>query len=260
MAATAIVARRIGEKDLNRASAVAFQVILLGALFSIVISIASFWYAPQILEIMRASHSIIFDGASYARIILAGNISIMLLFIIKGALRGAGNASVAMRSLWLANGIHIFLDPILIFGIANFEGFGLEGAAWATTVGRSLAVFYQLYYLLRGHLRIKITSKAVVLKWQTVKNIIKVSVGGMRKFLIDSASWIILTRLVAEFGSVALARYTISFRIVMFIILPAWGLSNAAATLVGQNLVPINQKGLSKLSGIQPGIMYIFLA
>ena len=236
LAATAIVSRRIGEKEYSRASSAAFQVIILGAIFSVVISIAGFWYAPQILEIMGATNSIISGGASYARIILAGNISIMLLFIINGAFRGAGNASVAMRSLWLANGINIFLDPILIFGVANFEGFGLEGAAWATTTGRSLAVAYQLYYLLRGHLRIRITRDAIVLRWRTVKNIIKVSVGGMGQFLIDSASWIILTRLVSEFGSTALAGYTISFRIVMFTILPAWGLSNAAATLVGQNL------------------------
>ena len=236
MAATAIISRRIGEKQPQKASAAAFQAILLGAIFSLIISISGFWYAGDILQLMGASQSIISVGTSYARIILAGNISIMLLFIINGAFRGAGNASVAMRTLWLANGINIFLDPLLIFGVGNFSGLGLEGAAWATTIGRTIAVGYQFYHLLRGKLKISIHREAIRLRWHTVINIIKVSVGGMGQFLIDSASWIILTRLVSEFGSVALAGYTISFRIVMFTILPAWGLSNAAATLVGQSL------------------------
>lgn len=236
MAATAIISRRIGEKQPLKASAAAFQAILLGAIFSLIISISGFWYAGDILQLMGASQSIILVGTSYARIILAGNISIMLLFIINGAFRGAGNASVAMRTLWLANGINIFLDPLLIFGIGSFSGLGLEGAAWATTIGRTIAVGYQFYHLLRGKLKISIHREAIRLRWNTVINIIKVSVGGMGQFLIDSASWIILTRLVSEFGSVALAGYTISFRIVMFTILPAWGLSNAAATLVGQSL------------------------
>jgi putative MATE family efflux protein len=236
MAATAIISRRIGEKQAEKASAAAFQVILLGAIFSLFISISGFWYAADILRLMGASEAIISAGSSYARIILAGNISIMLLFIINGAFRGAGNASVAMRALWLANGINILLDPLLIFGLGNIPGLGLEGAAWATTIGRTIAVGYQFYHLLRGKLKISIHREAIRLSWQTILNIIKVSVGGMGQFLIDSASWIILTRLVSEFGSVALAGYTISFRIVMFTILPAWGLSNAAATLVGQSL------------------------
>lgn len=236
MAATAIVSRRIGEHDSQRASAAAFQVILLGAVFSFLISVGGFWYAEDILLLMGASEAIIAQGASYTKIILAGNISIMLLFIINGAFRGAGNASVAMRTLWLANGINILLDPLLIFGFYHIPGLGLEGAAWATTIGRSIAVGYQFYHLLSGRLKISIHREAIRLKWKTVVSIVKVSAGGMGQFLIDSASWILLTRLVSEFGSTALAGYTISFRIVMFTILPAWGLSNAAATLVGQSL------------------------
>jgi putative MATE family efflux protein len=236
MAATAIISRRIGEKDSQKASAAAFQVILLGAAFSLIISVLGFMYGGHVLRLMGATDAIIAQGSRYAQIIFAGNISIMLLFIINGAFRGAGNASIAMKTLWLANGINIVLDPLLIFGFAGFTGLGLEGAAWATTIGRSIAVVYQLYLLYSGSIKLKINRQAIRLRWKTVSNIIKVSAGGMGQFLIDSASWIFLTRLVSEFGSVALAGYTISFRIVMFTILPAWGLSNAAATLVGQNL------------------------
>ena len=250
MAATAIVSRRIGEKKNQLASAAAFQVILLGAIFSLLISVLGIIYGADILQLMGATDAIVAEGARYAQIIFAGNISIMLLFIINGAFRGAGNASIAMRSLWLANGINIVLDPFLIFGIGNFTGFGLEGAAWATTIGRSIAVIYQLYQLFKGKLRIKINREAVRLRWGTVINIIKVSGGGMGQFLIDSASWIFLTRLVSEFGSAALPGYTISFRIVMFTILPAWGLSNAAATMVGQSL------GAGKIQRAESSVWY----
>jgi putative MATE family efflux protein len=236
MAATAIVSRRIGEKQAERASAAAFQVILLGAGFSLLISVLGFVYGGEVLRLMGGSEDIIREGSRYTQIIFAGNISIMLLFIINGAFRGAGNAAIAMRTLWLSNGINIVLDPLLIFGIGSFAGMGLEGAAWATTIGRSIGVIYQFYHLLDGSTRLRLSQRAVRLRWSTMLNIIKVSAGGMGQFLIDSASWIFLTRLVSEFGSTALAGYTISFRIVMFTLLPAWGLSNAAATMVGQNL------------------------
>ncbi|MFP4292973.1 MAG: MATE family efflux transporter [Cyclobacteriaceae bacterium] len=236
MAATALVSRRIGEKQPERASAAAFQVILLGAVFSLLISILGFIYGREVLSLMGASEDILQEGSRYTQIIFAGNISIMLLFIINGAFRGAGNAAIAMRALWISNGINIVLDPLLIFGIGSFAGMGLEGAAWATTIGRSIGVVYQLYHMLDGSTRLRLTRRAIRLRWSTMLNIIKVSGGGMGQFLIDSASWIFLTRLVSEFGSTALAGYTISFRIVMFTLLPAWGLSNAAATMVGQNL------------------------
>ncbi|WPP53018.1 MATE family efflux transporter [Catalinimonas niigatensis] len=236
MAATAVISRRVGEKRLDKAASAAFQVILLGAIFSLLISISGYIYGGEVLALMGASEGILQEGTRYTQIIFAGNISIMLLFIINGAFRGAGNAAIAMRTLWIANGINIFLDPLLIFGLWIIPGMGIEGAAWATTIGRSIGVFYQLYHLVKGSTRIKLDRQAIKLRWKTVLNIIKVSSGGMGQFLIDSASWIFLTRIVSEFGSVALAGYTIAFRIVMFTLLPAWGLSNAAATMVGQNL------------------------
>lgn len=236
MGATALIARRVGEKNLKKASAAAFQVILLGGSFSLLISILGYHYGSHILSMMGASPEVLLEGSRYAQIIFAGNISIMLLFIINGAFRGAGNATIAMRALWIANGINIVMDPILIFGLAFIPAMGIEGAAWATTIGRTIGVFYQFYHLLKGSTRLKIVRETMVLRWNTMAKIIKVSAGGMGQFLIDSASWIILTRIVSEFGSVALAGYTIAFRIVMFTLLPAWGLSNAAATLVGQNL------------------------
>ncbi|MDF9794897.1 putative MATE family efflux protein [Catalinimonas alkaloidigena] len=236
MAATAVISRRVGEKRFDKASSAAFQVILLGAAFSILISITGYLYGAEVLTLMGASEGILREGTRYTQIIFAGNISIMLLFIINGAFRGAGNAAIAMRTLWIANGINIFLDPLLIFGLWIIPGMGIEGAAWATTIGRSIGVLYQLYHLVKGSTHIKLDRQAIKLRWKTVLNIIKVSSGGMGQFLIDSASWIFLTRIVSEFGSVALAGYTIAFRIVMFTLLPAWGLSNAAATMVGQNL------------------------
>jgi putative MATE family efflux protein len=160
----------------------------------------------------------------------------MLLFLCNGAFRGAGQAHHAMRSLWIANGLNIILDPLLIFGFGTWEGYGLEGAAIATTVGRSVGVSYQLYHLFNGKHKLKILSDNIRFSWETIKKIIELSLGGMGQFLIDSLSWVALTRMIAEFGSASLAGYTIAFRVLIFTILPAWGLSGAAATLVGQNL------------------------
>jgi len=182
------------------------------------------------------SNEVIAIGVPYTRIIFAGNLAIMLLFLINGAFRGAGQAHLAMRTLWISNGINIFLDPLLIFGIGSFEGFGLEGAAWATTTGRSIGVIYQLYHLLNGKHRLVILKENIKLKWKTMRRIIEISMGGMGQFLIDSVAWIVLTRIIAEFGSASVAGFTIAFRILVFSLMPAWGLSAAASTLVGQNL------------------------
>jgi putative MATE family efflux protein len=159
-----------------------------------------------------------------------------LLFLINGAFRGAGQAHHAMRSLWIANGLNIFLDPLFIFGFGTWSGWGLEGAAVATTFGRGVGVLYQLYHLFNGRHKLKILKENVEISWEIIKKIMSISIGGMGQFLIDSVAWIALTRMNAEFGSTALAGYTIAFRILIFTILPAWGLSGAAATLVGQNL------------------------
>lgn len=236
MAATAIVARRIGEKNPKRAADAAFQAILISVSISVIISIFGVVYAEDILRVMGGSEQLIAQGAGYTRVMLGGNASIMLLFLINAIYRGAGDASMAMRSLWIANGLNIVLDPIFIFGIGPIPGFGVEGAAIATTIGRSIGVFYQLMGLFGGERLIKLTVANVRVRWKTVKSIFDIAAGGMGQFLVESASWIFLVRIISEFGSAALAGYTIAFRIIVFTILPSWGMANAAATLVGQNL------------------------
>jgi putative MATE family efflux protein len=185
---------------------------------------------------MGAEPEVIQTGVNYTRIIFAGNTAIMLLFLLNGAFRGAGQAHHAMRTLWISNGFNLVLDPLLIFGIGTWDGYGLEGAAIATTMGRSFGVLYQLYHLFNGKHRLQILKENLRINWGIIKKIMDIAVGGMGQFLIDSVSWIALTRMVAEFGSTSLAGYTICSRILIFTILPAWGLSGAAATLVGQNL------------------------
>lgn len=236
MAATAMISRRFGEKDFRTAGSTAFQLLIFGGIISIILGIVGWYYAEEILQLMGASEEVIKGGASYTRIIFAGNTAIMLLFLINGAFRGAGLPHLAMRTLWLSNGLNIILDPLLIFGLGSFEGLGLQGAAIATTTGRSIGVLYQLYHLLNARHSLVILKENLIIEWNTIKKILSISIGGMGQFLIDSVAWIFLTRIVAEFGSSAVAGFTISFRILMFSLMPAWGLSAAAATLVGQNM------------------------
>lgn len=236
MAATAIVSRRFGEHKYKAAGSAAFQLLVFGSAISIVIGLLGWFFAEDILILMGASDGVLAIGITYTRVIFAGNTAIMLLFLINGAFRGAGQAHLAMRALWIANGLNIILDPLMIFGLGPIEGMGLVGAAWATTIGRSIGVLYQLYHLLNGQHRLVIMRDNVKIKWDTLVKISIISFNGMGQFLIDSIAWIALTRMVAEFGSVAVAGYTIAFRILMFSLMPAWGLSAAAATLVGQNL------------------------
>ncbi len=236
MAATALVSRRFGEKEYEEAGTATFQLLVVGGIISIFLGVFGWVFAGDLLKIMGAEPQVVESGTNYARIVFAGNTAIMLLFLINGAFRGAGQAHHAMRSLWIANGLNIILDPLLIFGIGSWEGFGLDGAAIATTFGRSVGVMYQLFHLFNGKHRLTILRRNIQIKWETIRKIIDLSVGGMGQFLIDSLSWVALTRMNAEFGSAALAGYTIAFRVLLFTILPAWGLSGAAATLVGQNL------------------------
>jgi putative MATE family efflux protein len=236
MAATALIARRFGEKNFKEAGDAAFQLLALGAVLSFIISVLGFFFAENILKLMGASEGVLAVGVPYTQIIFAGNTAIMLLFLINGAFRGAGQAHLAMRALWISNGINIILDPLLIFGLGNLEGFGIAGAAWATTIGRSIGVLYQLYHLFNGRHLLKIARENLVLKWNVIKNIFVISAGGMGQFLIDSAAWIVLIRLANDFGDNSVAGLTITFRILMFSLMPAWGLSGAASTLVGQNL------------------------
>lgn len=236
MAATALISRRFGEKEFKEAGAAAFQLLIVGGVISIILGILGWIFAPDILGLMGAEEAVIKTGVSYTRIIFAGNTAIMLLFLLNGAFRGAGQAHHAMRSLWIANGLNMILDPILIFGVGNIEGFGLEGAAIATTFGRGMGVVYQLYHLFNGKHKLKIIKENIVISWEIIKKIMEIAIGGMGQFLIDSVSWIALTRMNAEFGSASLAGFTIAFRVLIFTLLPAWGLSGAASTLVGQNL------------------------
>jgi len=236
MAATALISRRFGEKEYKQAGAAAFQLLLVGGVISVILGGVGWFFAPNILGLMGAEPTVIETGVSYTRIIFLGNTAIMLLFLLNGAFRGAGQAHHAMRSLWIANGLNIILDPILIFGIGSWAGYGLEGAAIATTFGRSIGVVYQLYHLFNGKHKLRIIKENIQVSWGIIKKIMEIAVGGMGQFLIDSVSWIALTRMNAEFGSASLAGFTIAFRVLIFTLLPAWGLSGAASTLVGQNL------------------------
>jgi len=236
MAATAIVARRIGEKDKEGASQAAVQVIGLGIFISIIISVIGILYPKEILQLMGGEPELIAEGYGYTQVLLGGNVTIMLLFLINAIFRGAGDASIAMWALVLSNGLNIILDPMFIFGFGPIPAYGVEGAAIATTIGRGTAVVFQLSILFYGWSKIKVAFKDLVLRVAVMINLIKVSIGGIGQFLIATSSWVFLMRIMSEFGSEVLAGYTIAIRVMMFTLMPAWGMSNAAATLVGQNL------------------------
>ncbi|PVW17152.1 MATE family efflux transporter [Marixanthomonas spongiae] len=236
MAATAVVARRIGEKDASGANRAAVQVIILGILVAAIVSVFGILYPKEILNLMGGEHDLIEEGYRYTQILFGGNITIVLLFLINAVFRGAGNASMAMWVLILSNGLNIILDPIFIFGLGPIPEYGVAGAAIATTIGRGVAVLFQLLVLFYGATRIKLAVKDIGINISVMWNLIKVSLGGIGQFIIGTSSWIFLMRIISEFGSEVLAGYTISIRIIMFTLMPAWGMSNAAATLVGQNL------------------------
>ncbi|MBW8325017.1 MAG: MATE family efflux transporter [Prolixibacteraceae bacterium] len=235
-ATTALVARRIGEKKTGKAGTVAFQAIISGLIVSILISIPGVIYAKEFLLLMGASEEMAEAGYLYPAVMFGGNAVIMLLFIINAVFRSSGDAAVSMRVLLFANLINIILDPLLIFGIGPFPELGLMGAAIATTIGRGLAVCYQFYLLFKGHKRIRLELQHLQIKLKVMIQLFKLSAGGILQYIIATSSWIALYRIISELGSEVMAGYTIAIRIVVFVLLPSWGLSNAASTLVGQNL------------------------
>ncbi len=236
MAATATVARRIGEKDPEGASIAAVQTIFCGVILAVVLGAIGACFAPQLLGLMHAEPEVIRTGSRYAAIVLGGNVCVVLLFLVNGVFRGAGDAAAAMRTLWLANLINLALDPCFIYGFAGFPRLGVTGAAVATTTGRSIGVLYQLYTLAGGRSRITVARRHLRLDWPVLRGLLRIAWTGMIQYFISTASWISLTRINAAFGSTAVAGYTLAFRVILFAILPSWGISSAAATLVGQNL------------------------
>jgi putative MATE family efflux protein len=236
MSTTAMVARRIGEKDPEDAAISAVQAIVLGLFISLALGIPAGIEATHLLRLMGASPAIVTIGSGYARIALGGCGAIIMLFLNNAIFRGAGDAAIAMRLLWVSNIINFILDPCLIFGLGPFPHLGVTGAALATFTGRSIGVLIQFYWLMRGTERIRILVRHIYLNVPVLWRLLRVSLTGILQFAIANASWIGLVRIVSLFGAAAVAGYTVAIRVVIFFILPAWGLSNAAATLVGQNL------------------------
>lgn len=235
-APVAMVSRFIGQKDEAGAAQAARQAIYLALLVSTVIAVGGAYYAEEILRLMGASEELIRTGAGYTRILFASNGVIMLLFLLNGIFRGSGEAAHAMRALWIANGINIALDPLFIFGVGPFPELGVTGAAVATTIGRGIGVGYQLYILLSGRSVIRLAVGSWALDGELIRRLGRIAWTGAFQYFIASASWIFLMRIVAQFGEAVVGGYTVAIRLILFTLLPAWGLSNAAATLVGQNL------------------------
>ncbi len=230
MAATAMVARRVGEKNHEAAAEAGAQTLIICIVISMIISIIGAFFAADILQLVGASPEILSIGSNYVSIMLIGNLVIMLLFLINGIFRGAGNAAIAMKSLWLANLCNIILCPVMI------HFYGLTGAAIATTTGRGIGVLYQLYNLQKGNGIIQIKWNHFKPIWSVILSILNIASTGALQFIIASASWIFMAKIISGYGSDAIAGYTIAIRLIIFFLMPAWGLSNAAATLVGQNL------------------------
>jgi putative MATE family efflux protein len=233
---TAIVARRVGEQKTADAADATFQALVLGVVVSAVLGVCGVIYAEQLLRLMGGDAAVVAMGAGYARVMFGGNVVVMLLFMLNAAFRGAGDAAIAMRVLWIANGINIVLDPLLIFGVGPFPEMGVTGAAVATTVGRGIGVVLQLAVLFGGAGVLRVSVRNARISLGVIGRLLRLSGTGMLQVFISTASWVILVRIVSGFGSNALAGYTFAIRIVLFALLPAWGLANAAATMVGQGL------------------------
>jgi putative MATE family efflux protein len=236
IATAATVARRVGEKDPQAASETAAQAIMLGATIAIAIGVSGAIFAPQLLGLMGASPAVIKGGTGYARAIFGGSGTVMLLFLINAVFRGAGDASLAMRVLWTANLINIVLNPLLIFGVGPFPRLGVTGSGIGTTIGRGIGVLFQLWMLTGSWSRVVVHVREFRLRPAVMIKLLRLSLGGMLQYFVGTSSWILLIRMTAPFGSVVIAGYTIMLRIILFALLPSWGMAGAAATLVGQNL------------------------
>ncbi|GBF48661.1 Na+-driven multidrug efflux pump [Leptospira ryugenii] len=233
---TAIVARRIGEKEKEQAALAAVQSLWIGIFASIPFAIAGIFYAKDLLRFMGADDWALTEGYHYMQWLLGGNLVVILLFLINAVFRGAGDAAISMRVLWIANGLNILLDPIFIFGWGPIPALGITGAAIATNVGRGIGVIYQIYRLFGGGKHIQIKLPDLRLDFSLVIQILKTSVGGIGQMIVGMTSWIFIMRILAQFGSASVAGATIALRTMMFTMMPSWGMSNAVATLVGQNL------------------------
>jgi putative MATE family efflux protein len=236
VAASAIVARRTGERDREGAAHAAAQAIMLGLALSLLLGVAGGVLAPRILKVMGASPDVLAIGSTYARVMLGGNVTILMLFLINAVFRGAGDAVIAMRVLWLANGINILLGPCLIFGVGPFPRLGVTGAAIATNIGRGTGALFALSRLLKPGSRIDLHARHFRFDWELTKRLVRLAWSAAFQMLVGMGSWIALTRVLATFGSTVVAGYTIGFRVIMFALLPAAGVANAAATMVGQAL------------------------
>jgi len=234
--ATAVVARRIGEKDEDGAAQSAAQSVALGVIVATVIGVIGYFNAERLMRAMGATPSMISSSLGYTQVMFAGNATVTLLFLNNAIFRGAGDAAVAMRMLWIGNAINIAVCPLLIFGIGPFPEMGVTGAAVGTNIGRGTAVAIQLWMLASGRSRVHISRRHWRIVPSVMWNVCRLSGSGFLQILIDTSSYIGLVRVIATFGSDALAGYTIGIRTVMFAMMPAWGLGNAAATMVGQAL------------------------
>ncbi|WP_233585119.1 MATE family efflux transporter [Corallococcus sp. CA054B] len=234
--ATALIARRIGQKDPERAASAAVQALGLGLALAVPLAFAGSFFARPLLMALGAAPGVVEHGAGYTRLMLASFPIIMLLFLISAILRGAGDAATSMRALWLANSVNIVLAPLFIFGLGPVPAMGVTGAALATTVGRSTGVLYQVYRLLKGTGRLELRRRHLRVELSTLRSLLKLSGGATLQSLLGMSSWLVLMRIVATFGSTALAGYTLAMRVLLFAQQPSWGLSHAAGTLVGQSL------------------------
>jgi len=259
MGTTALVARRVGERDLRGARVAAAQSILAGLAASVVLGTIGVVTGPFAIRIVGASEPVVAVGSMYSRVLLGGCGTVVLLFVVNAIFRGAGDAAIAMRVLWLANIVNLILDPCLIFGLGPFPRLGVTGAAVATTIGRGVGVLYQVWCLSAGRSRIRLPLDDVRFHAESMRRLLAVSLGGIGQIFIATCSWVVLVRIIARFGSAAVAGYTIAIRIVIFSILPAWGMANAAATLVGQNLGAGKPERAERSAWLTGGYNMIFL-